>query len=398
MRTKVLNNLRKEESGQTLIYTALCITVLIGLVSLATDIGVAFRSKTNLQKVADDAAIAGAAEIKSGNWNASALDSAAQNGVTSGVSVTLGAPYHPNAVYVAITQNQQTYLASAFGISTVTVGAKAAAGLVDSGNACLYALDTSAKNNNGLVINGSGNSAGITMPTCGVYVNSGLVLNGSHADITAKYIGAVSFSGAGVATPAPLTPIVPVNDPLASYWPQPTCVSSLGNQSFSSGVVSPGCYGDLTVTGTASFSPGLYVVQGKLNVNVTTTSTGVSFFVDSANGGTLNCSQCAFNGNLTAPPLANGATGTCGSSGCDGMLLWDTETAPSNQPVTFGNATLTGILYLPNAALKFNGNGTTTLNTAIVAASFELDGNVAINNYALNAGGITPFSSPALVE
>lgn len=398
MRSDAVKNLRKDESGQTLIFTALCITVLIGFVGLAVDVGLLFRAKTNLQKVADNAAIAGAEEIKSGNWSAAALTSAAQHGVTSGVSVSLNAPYHPGAVYVAITQSQQTYLASVFGVSNVTVGAAAAAGLVTSGNACLYALDTSAKNNQGLVINGSGNGTGITMPTCGMYVNSGLVLNGSHASVTAKYIGAVSVSGNGVATPAPITPIVPVNDPLASFWPQPSCSSSQGNQAFTSGVVAAGCYGNLTVSGTASFAPGLYVVQGKLNVNVSTASTGVTFFVDSANGGTLNCPQCAFNGNLTAPPLASGTTGTCSSGGCDGLLLWDTETAPTTQPVTFGNTTLTGIMYLPNAALKFNGTGTTTLNAAIVAASYELDGTVSMNNYALNSGGITPFSSAALVE
>jgi Flp pilus assembly protein TadG len=398
MWSNLLKNLRNDESGQTLIFTALCITVLIGFVGLATDVGLLFRAKTNLQKVADDAAVAGAEEIKSGNWSAAALVSAAQNGVTSGVTVTLGAPHHPGAVYVAITQSQQTYLASVFGVSNVTVGATAAAGLVTSGNACIYALNTAAKNNNGLVINGSGNGTGITMPTCGAYVNSGLVLNGTNASVTAKYIGAVSVSGNGSTTPAPITPIVPVSDPLASFWPQPSCSSSLGNQTFSSGLVTPGCYGNLTVSGSASFSPGLYVVQGKLNVNVTTASTGVTFFVDSANGGTLNCSQCAFNGTLTAPPLGSGTTGTCSSSGCDGLLLWDTETAASTQPVTFGNTTLTGILYLPNAALKFNGNGTTTLNAAIVAASYELDGTVAISNYALTAGGVTAFSSAALVE
>jgi Flp pilus assembly protein TadG len=400
MRSNVLKNLREDESGQTLIFTALCITVLIGFVSLAIDVGVAFRAKTDLQKVADDAAIAGAAEIKTGNWSAAALASAAQNGVTSGVTVTLGAPYHPGAVYVAITQSQQTYLAPIFGVSNVPVGAQAAAGLVNSGNACLYALDTSAKNNNGLVINGQGSGAGIVMPTCGMYVNSGIVLNGTNSSITAKFVGGVSVTDPhnGI-TPAPITGIVPVNDPLASYWPQPPSGASQGNQTFSSGIVPPGTYGNLTVSGTASFSPGLYVIQGRLNVNVSTTSTGVTFFVDNANGGTLNCSQCALNGNFTAPPLGNGFTGTCSlSGGCDGLLLWDTESAASTQPVTFGTVTLTGILYLPSAALKFNGNGTTTLNSAIVAASYVLDGSVTMNNYALNAGGVTPFSSAALVE
>jgi Flp pilus assembly protein TadG len=410
MRRNALKELRKDQSGQTLIVTALCMTVLLGFVSLAVDVGMLLRAKTNLQKVADDAAIAGAAELlKSGNYNIAALTSATQNGVSSGVAVSLGTPYHPGAVNVVVTQSQQTYLAALFGVQNATVTATAAAGLVNSGNACLYTLGQN-QQGYGIVINGSPNG-GVNMPNCGVYDDYGLALNGQNASITAKWVGVGgTVKGTNPTTPL-ITGMVPVNDPLATYWqPQPpsqlcSTATSYGSQTYTTGLVPPGCYTDLTVNGAATFS-GLYVVQGKLNVNVTSTSTGASFFVDKANGGTLSCSQCNFNvnGSIAAPPLTSGTSGTCSiASGCDGLVLWDTEvtalTGNNSQPVTLGgNITLTGILYAPNAFMKFNGSGTTTLNAAIVSAQLELDGAVTINSYALGAGTISPFSSAALVE
>ena len=414
-----LKKLSKDQSGQTLIVTALCMTVLIGFVSLGVDVGMLLRAKTNLQKVADDAAIAGAAELlKSGNWNTAALTSATQNGITSGVTVSLGTTYHPGAVKVDVTQSQQTYLAALFGVQSATVTATAAAGLVNSGAACLYALNTSPKLNQGLVING-GSGNGIIMPNCGLYVNSGLVLNsngsGGGATITAKYIGAVSWNHQGNPNPVPLTPIVPVNDPLAGYWPTPTCSTVLSDPKLiNGGQIQPGCYAGLTAGGSTSFAPGLYVIRGNVNISVSSTNnTGVTFFVDSLNQGSLTCPQCAFTGTFTAPPFGSGTStgtaipGTCSfSNGCNGLLLWDTEvttnTGNQSSPVTIGTSnattTLTGIVYLPTAALTLSGGNSSTLDAAIVAASYTLNGNITINSYALGAGGATPFSSAALVE
>jgi len=123
------------ESGQALIITSLVFVLLIGFVGLCVDAGLLLRAKTNLQKVADAAAVAGAAEYTSGNWSAAAQDSAAQNGINCAATgiicnVSIGTTAHPTAVSVYIAQPQQIYLASLFGYSTITVGAHAAAGLI----------------------------------------------------------------------------------------------------------------------------------------------------------------------------------------------------------------------------------------------------------------------------
>ena len=50
----------KDENGQALIITALCMTCLFGFAALATDVGLMLRENRLLQIAADSAAIAGA--------------------------------------------------------------------------------------------------------------------------------------------------------------------------------------------------------------------------------------------------------------------------------------------------------------------------------------------------
>src|SRR5258705_9760461 len=94
----------KDESGQALIITALCMTCLFGFAALATDVGLMLREKRLLQIAADSAAIAGALEL---NYNLAGVASAAQaasaqNGFTNGTNgatVTVHRPalYGPHA-------------------------------------------------------------------------------------------------------------------------------------------------------------------------------------------------------------------------------------------------------------------------------------------------------------
>ena len=395
------------ESGQALIITSLVFVLLIGFVGLCVDAGLLLRAKTNLQKVADAAAVAGAAEYTSGNWSAAAQDSAAQNGINCAATgiicnVSIGTTAHPTAVSVYIAQPQQIYLASLFGYSTITVGAHAAAGLI-TGSVCMYTLDTSATapKGYGITVNGSGNAAGIVAPQCNVYDNADASLNGSHQEITAYSVGiSGTIKGSGTTSPAAVTGLLPVPDPLANYWTLPGLTTSNGNLTQSSGNVNPGVYKDFNVSGTATLQPGLYVIQGKLNLNVASAS-GVTFYVDGANGGTLACNptQCAFNGTLTGPPLGTGTTGSCSfASGCNGLLLWDTETTSFPQTVNIGSVSLTGIIYAPQVTLTLGGSTTATFDSDIVAGACVVNGDVSITNYVANSGTASPFRSTALME
>ncbi len=390
---------RKRDQGQALVLTIVAMVSLMGFVALATDIGVLFRDKVNLQKVADAAAIAGAAQlINGGNYTAAAKDSATLNGVTDGtngtVTVTLGTTYHPNALKVYVAQAERTFFMSLFGHGTVNVGATAVAGLTQ-GNGCLYALDLTPFKDEGMTMNGTGN---LYAPQCGIYDNSGLLTHGVSGAIVAKFIAvAGSYSGSD-ATPPPITNTVPVPDPLA-YWAAPPAYGTCSaDPKAKTGTVAVGCYKGLTVTGPATLAPGLYIVQGSLNLSGVVAS-GVTFYLDGTQGGSFGGAD---GSTLTAP--ITGSSGTCThAGGCNGMLIWDTEVNSPDKPqqgIPFGpgNATLSGILYFPNASLKFHGNNTTTLNADIVASAYVFDGTVNINNYILSSGQSPLFLTPTLVE
>src|SRR5581483_1805437 len=55
-----------DESGQMLVLTAVCMTVLMGFLALAIDVGILFRARRNVQIAADAGAIAGALQQQYG--------------------------------------------------------------------------------------------------------------------------------------------------------------------------------------------------------------------------------------------------------------------------------------------------------------------------------------------
>ena len=85
------------ESGQATIFAVLSMTVLLGFVGFAADVGVLLHTKRNVQTAADSAAIAGAAELGYTDltYGAAGQAAATQNGFTNGVNgavVTINNP------------------------------------------------------------------------------------------------------------------------------------------------------------------------------------------------------------------------------------------------------------------------------------------------------------------
>ncbi len=80
--------MRESERGQALVLVAFCAVVLIGFAALATDVGVLFRAKRNMQIAADAAATAAALDYLYNGSVSSAKTAgqaaAAANGVTNG--------------------------------------------------------------------------------------------------------------------------------------------------------------------------------------------------------------------------------------------------------------------------------------------------------------------------
>ena len=335
----------KDESGQVLVITVLAMTVLLGFLAFAVDMGLLFHAKRNIQIAADAAAIAGALdyEINTSVTKAQAAGQAAStaNGFTNGVNgvtVTINPPpvYGPEATKVGyveaiVQQTNPTFFMGIVGPKTITVGARAVAGKGAPGPGCFYALGGS-----GIVGSGTG---GISTPGCAIEDNGGIVMSGVE-NITASEIeigGSYVNSGSGTASPAPVHTGT-VTDPLASLT-QPTVPGTCST--LSSPFPNPvpiGCYNSIVTSGSATLnlSPGLTIINGSIiaSGSLNITGTGVTLFMT---GGIIGAGNVGLN--ITAP-----TSGTY-----DGMALW-LQRGDSTGLTLSGNSTTSfnGILYAPS--------------------------------------------------
>ncbi len=406
----------RQESGQALVLTGLSMILVICFAGLAIDVGQLRYAQRQLQSAADAAAIAGALEISyCGTSNCAAMQNAAktaveENGYTvadlvtqcatssgSGLSLavnngpcamgsTTKDPNYGNTSYVeaVVTKDKLTYFISLFGFTSVTLSARAEA-TVGNDPFCLY---TSTQNTgsgaaNAILMNGN---ATLTM-SCGIMDDSGsstaLLVNGS-VTITSTEIavhGGVLNNGSTKVTPAPLTNVPAMNDPLSWLNSDKPAAGSCSSYSGGSSV-SPGTYcSGITINGNKSvtFQPGTYVLGGNMIINGTNSisGTGVTFYFSSG--------SLIMNGNSHADLVAP-TTGTYAG------ILFFQDSNDSSMMILNGDSTsvFQGTLYLPGANLTINGNGNLAAYTIIDAASFTDNGNAAFhlgNDYSSLPGG-----------
>jgi Flp pilus assembly protein TadG len=416
----------KDESGQAVVLMLLSMTVLLGFVAFAVDVGLLLRAKRVVQTAADSAAIAGAAELSFGDAIAAAKTDAAQNGVTDGsggatVAVTniSGPGGKTNYVQVIATQPQPTFFMKMFNFNSVPVSARAVAAAIPS-PACVYTLlpnpFTVGKKgvhtpSPGVSVTGG---ASLTLPTCGIVddaTDTGALTVSGGGSISAKSIGVVgtdSILNGDIVTPTPITGITPVADPLSSLVTVPpasdysTCQADPNisdSNAHTIGPSSPGgfvCYQGLTITHSPqiTLNPGLYVIDGEGAANAyalsiaggaTFTGTGVTFyFVNSAsfsitNGATLT---------LSAP-----TSGTY-----NGILFYqDSGDSVADSFVGGSSGILNGIFYLPAANLSLENGNSSTFTVDLVVGSLTMTGAATLKPYA-PLSSTSPLSSPQLVE
>jgi len=273
-------NAFKNESGQVLVLTALSVTLLMGFMGLAADIGVLFHDRRNLQSAADAAAIAGALAYKydtqSGNFSNRTTDiqnaakaAAALNGVsnltvtgTFPTSVTAPTLYvtspptdGPNSgttslVEAILTVPESTFFAAVLGTSTMNLTTRAVAGPGGPSTACNYNLQ---KTGTGMYMGGRFNAY---EPTCGVIVNSSdscaMKFNGGAGSLVTAWVGVVggACGQSNDSSPTPVLGAPYTPDPLYSAvnWPTPSNACTTGN-TFTGTTLSPSNLSSLTSSG-----------------------------------------------------------------------------------------------------------------------------------------------------
>jgi hypothetical protein len=412
----------KDESGQAVVLTLLSMTVLLGFVAFAVDVGLLLRAKRVVQTAADSAAIAGAAELPFGGWLAAAKADAAQNGVTDGsggatfaVTNISGPSGNKNYVQVIATQPQPTFFMKMFNFNSMPVSARAVAAAVPS-PACIYTLLSPAPGTSGPTLGTGGiyvtGSADLELPSCGILDNAtgvdALHITGG-ATLKAKAIGIAgsdTVHNGGVLQPnPPTTGMTAVSDPLSSLVPTvpPADYSSgcLADPKFGTGTHTIGpsspsgfvCYTGFSISKGSpiiNLNPGLYIFNGAGGFNVASGTTlngtgGVTFYF--VNGASFTISNGAV-ANLTAP----------GSGTYSGLLFYqDPGDSAADSFVGGSVGGVSGIFYLPAANLTLANGTATTFTVDLVVGSLTMSGNATLAPYAPLTGA-SVLSVPQLVE
>jgi hypothetical protein len=445
--------MRQDEDGQTLVLVALCMTMVLGFMALAIDVGSTFRSRRNAQIAADAAAIAAALDYK---YNASTTKAqaagqaaATANGVTNGVggatvSINIPPKNGPFAgqsgfIEAMVSEPSPTVF---MGVLTRThsleVGGRAVAGS-GSNVGCLWTLATSG---NDVSLTGSG---AIDAINCDIYDNSSnlsnaLTLTGSGS-ITAKEVGIVggyTVTGSGRISPLPVTGLSPAADPLgglaAPTIPTGTCTSNCTPSNTGSGnlTLNPGNYTSITNTGsgTLTLNAGNYIISdsltntgsGKLILGAGNYTIGGNFQSTGSSSLTLGAGLYIIGGNLqlTGSGSMNGsgitfytegATTLTGSGNMSlsaptsgpysGVLVFQSRSDSSAMALTgSGGDTVQGILYAPKAPLTLTGSGSFNVSLDMITDSLTLTGSGSVQdtNYSVVTNPNSVLSRLVLVE
>jgi len=384
------------------------LTVMLGMLGLAVDMGWAYYRQQAAQSAADAAAVAavraalnsapGGPSCAGSVWCGAATNCpsrspgsastsfdnacmlAAANGfTTSGIdrvsvqagtsSAVPGVP-GPSAAYwatVRVRESLPALFGAAFARGGLTPGAIATAGAISSpgGASCIYVLDPHAAD---AFLAGNG---AVVQIGCGVYVNSNnssaamYVTGGASVQApTISVVGGFKKDNGGTTSVVPTTGAASVPDPFANL-PSPTPAGSCQSGNFTAWqpkpyTPAPGTYCGFSVGNGMSLqmSAGTYIINGgtfSIQGGSTVTSTG-GVLIYLTGGATVN--------------IANGASVTLSaqSSGTyQGVLFYqDRSMASPGSSLFAGGASmnLTGSLYFPHATLNVN-NGSSTAGTAM---------------------------------
>ena len=344
----------RDTHGGVLVIVALMAPVLMGLSAAAIEFGGVVKRRTELQRAADSASIAGVNQFKLANADdAAAIRTAqamaqAQARSSSGGTPQIAAAVLNNhsAVQVNISETVSLSMGRLLNMPTLDIAVRSTAKLSGTTRLCLLALDPLAPGAFHME-----SSAQLTATDCSLYSNSldPAGIQGENASV-AKAISTCSaggFSGpSSNFTPPPSTGCPPMRDPLIDkQGPIPgTCIDlgffanpkkfvfPIDDPAYGVNIVSstvtlnPGTYcGGLHLTKKANvtLNPGIYIMKDGplvMDKNSSLVGTNVAFYFTGVRGGLLFDQKSSVS--LTAPkdgPLA-------------GILLFEDRLAPPPLP------------------------------------------------------------------
>jgi Flp pilus assembly protein TadG len=410
----------REESGQILPITAMCLALLLGMLAIAIDVGQLLYVRRQMQTLADSLALAGANEIAqcSGTADCSIMQAATSAAATedgyssytsspncgavaaTGLTISVNNPpcaiaSDPNNgsksyVEVVVTMQQNAFFAGFLGFSKIPISARAESGGASSNTPCVGLTGTS-----GEVLNI--NSGTLTMSNCALSFNASTATINNCNNINAKAVNLPGASasdysciGSGSAIPGTVNYNTTFSNPYSSVT-APT-ESGLTNYTStystigSTTTLSPGIYGAINFnsgTYTVTLNSGVYYITGSWVINGGVTLNGSAGVLLYFSSGYLQSNSSSFVANLA--PISSSSYG--------GLSYWQ---ASSSGVSTDGSLNLTGGLYMPNAQLTVNSGSTITTNEPLVVNSLILDTSLTDTYSGGGAGG--GGSVPSLQE
>jgi Flp pilus assembly protein TadG len=412
---------RQHRSGSVAVISAITAPLLVLALGLGIDVSYWMAAQLELQRMADVAAMAGAATYASKNTGASALITAANvaelngfpadtratgtNTLSESDSVWSGyftSNTYAQSVTVSLQRQVMTFFAGALPSVTPVISAKAVAEVTprpNSGQACVLALQgysTGVTTSDDVTVNGN---TTLNLSGCDIRADASMTFNGNPTVTVANVIASGNING-NLCGKAPFLCQQPqIPDPFAAtYGPLLTTPSATGTQT--SSTVIPG----YTVT---VLQTGVYYEQNNVTFNSNTSVTLPAGVYYLPNGVT-------FNGGSTV--VANGVTFITGN----GNIIVDgnsnvTVTAPTTGPyaglifatqssLTFNgnpNVTMQGAIYAPDGQVTIDGNFTGITNPCltIVASSVLFNGNSTLSNAGCTGLGVPGiYDEPAIAR
>lgn len=402
---------RDGEGGQIIVFVAVMFLALLFTVGLAIDAGQLFAAKRTMQEAADAAAFAGSVVIYQNGTTQQAHDAAVadaiKNGFKDGVNnttVTVNAP-PTSGVYAYETPVRHVEVIIVHQVQTSLVPAEAAFNPVRARGVA----GAEPFNNQYAIMVLSPTCAGGTTPTFSASSNVNLHVHGSGVFVNASCSTAVSgFSGTDFVLDSPyaldivggsndtfpatvnkVNKAVPAQpDPFAGY-PVPDGKSYDGVHTLptdppniaTTNTAVEGIYSASQITGKA-LCHGIYILKGvgaggDLSKDTTHTDTNTNTPCDGKvliyntmsnwPAATGTCASVGQNGNhpITLMPLSTGLYAN--------MQIYQDKACTAPLLVGVGSLISTGgTIYLPSAAMSFNGNVTSITAGQIIAKTMDL--------------------------
>ncbi len=391
----------RDSRGNLAVLSAVMMTSLVGVAGLVTDYGNGLLNRLEDQRVADVAAL-GAATVyaetssttamKTAAANLAALNGIASSQVTANV---VPSPIGDGAQTIEVTVQSSVPISLSkilTSSSTLSVSASSYAQLKSgTGSGCILALDPTA--HQAITISGSAN---VQAPNCDVVANSNnsdaLDMSGSAQLTTPCTItvgGQNTTSGLTLTScTKPTTGAKATTDPYASLatpTPQGSCLT-VPNPSTN---VLPGYYCNglsISGSGTTTFQPGFYYVQGNLafqgSANVS--GSGVTFFIQKSGTTAISGSATV---NLSAPTSGTYA----------GILFFGDRagnTSNNNNISGSSSSVLTGAIYYPTQQVSYTGGSSSPSNcTQIIGDTITFSGSTYLGA-SCSGTGVSSIAPP----